>query len=418
MIRMIVFAFLVTVNVAWAAAPPGQPDGARIPVWIAQLGDEDFAVREAASRRLAGVGISALPLLRMAAETADLETRIRVRRLIERIQREAALAPRRVNATFRDAPLEDVLNTIRWQTDLPVEAFGDEAATRRFTGSFDNATFWEVVDMIATAYRLRVTMEKRQNGYRVVLRPGPVQRFVSRSGTFRIALLSLHQEQDRELDRLADHPPPEVTLMAQVLTEPRYEVDVMQRASLKVATDERGRTYPSAKPLPQEQEQADVRLALFTGREEALLVDSVKLRFERPNAEARRVSRMTGTVPVHLLIGRKWTLLAKASATPQEKAVLGATYTVTETERKTNASMMWISINRSRFAHVKFDFRDEEGRSCPTEDSGAGAGTGYYQRGWRVSPSASGKLATQVWINHPIQHEVDIPFDFRDVPLP
>ena len=414
----ILLCVLVAVNVAWAAAPPGQPDGARIPEWIAQLGDEDFATREAASRRLAGAGTAALPSLRMAAETADLEPRIRVRRLIEQIEREATLAPRRVNATFRDALLEDVLKTIRWQTDLPVEAFADVAATRRVTGSFDNATFWEVVDTIATAYRLRVTMEKRKNGDRVVLRPGPVQRFVSRSGTFRIALVTLHQEQDRELDRLADHPPPEVTLTAQVLVEPRYEVDVLQRANLLTATDERGRTYPQVKPLPQEQEPANANLALFTGREEALLVDSVKLRFGRPNAEARRVTRLSGTVPVHLHVGRRWTLLAKASATPQAKAILGATYTVNETDKTSNASHISSSLNRNQFSHVHFDSRDAEGRSCPTEENGAGAGTGYYQRGWRVGPSASGKLATQVWINHPIQHEVDIPFDFRDVPLP
>jgi hypothetical protein len=75
-------------------------------------------------------------------------------------------------------------------------------------------------------------------------------------------------------------------------------------------------------------------------------------------------------------------------------------------------------INRNRFTHSRFEFRDEEGQSCPAEHYGTTAGTDVYGLTFRITPSKSGKLATQVWINHPIQHEVDIPFHFRDVPLP
>ena len=55
---------------------------------LGKLGDDDFSVREAAFKELLRLGRIALPQLREAASTRDLEAVRRVRELIERIEQE------------------------------------------------------------------------------------------------------------------------------------------------------------------------------------------------------------------------------------------------------------------------------------------------------------------------------------------
>jgi RNA polymerase sigma factor (sigma-70 family) len=64
---------------------PGRPlDEARLAKWIAELGSDSFAVREAASAALEGLGDRVAPALRRALEAKpDLEVRHRLRKLLD-----------------------------------------------------------------------------------------------------------------------------------------------------------------------------------------------------------------------------------------------------------------------------------------------------------------------------------------------
>ncbi len=62
-----------------------KPANGRIARWIAQLGHEDFAVREEASARLAEVVAEAEPALRWAARSPDAEVGRRARQLLEHL---------------------------------------------------------------------------------------------------------------------------------------------------------------------------------------------------------------------------------------------------------------------------------------------------------------------------------------------
>lgn len=67
---------------AIATDPPA--DAAAIEALVAELGDDDFAIRETASRRLAALGLAAADALLTAAETShDLEISLRARWLVE-----------------------------------------------------------------------------------------------------------------------------------------------------------------------------------------------------------------------------------------------------------------------------------------------------------------------------------------------
>ena len=67
-------------------APPADGEIAKL---VLQLGDADFATREAASRRLGEIGKPALDALKEAADGADAEIRTRATALVRRIEKRA-----------------------------------------------------------------------------------------------------------------------------------------------------------------------------------------------------------------------------------------------------------------------------------------------------------------------------------------
>ena len=77
----------VPVPAAVDAAPgSAEPTDAELETLVAQLGDKDYAVREAAARRLADIGAAAADILLTAAEVSDdLEVSLRARWLVEAI---------------------------------------------------------------------------------------------------------------------------------------------------------------------------------------------------------------------------------------------------------------------------------------------------------------------------------------------
>ncbi len=69
-----------------AAPASAEPTDAEIETLVAQLGDKDYAIREAAARKLADIGSAAVDLLLTAAEVSDdLEVALRARWLVEAI---------------------------------------------------------------------------------------------------------------------------------------------------------------------------------------------------------------------------------------------------------------------------------------------------------------------------------------------
>ena len=67
------------------AAPPATVSAARITALIEQLGDDSFDRREAASKALIDIGVPAVPFLRKATTSKDLEIRCRAERVIQAI---------------------------------------------------------------------------------------------------------------------------------------------------------------------------------------------------------------------------------------------------------------------------------------------------------------------------------------------
>jgi hypothetical protein len=134
-------------------APAQPPDASRIQRLIAQLGSGDFQDRESAMAALHAIGSAAMPALRAAARSNDLELRRRAEDILHRIERreESArlLAGKRIRLAFQDTPIIQALAELNrltgfaWQfspVDLP------KLANTRITLRADDLTVWEALD--------------------------------------------------------------------------------------------------------------------------------------------------------------------------------------------------------------------------------------------------------------------------------
>ncbi len=108
-------------------AGPSRAQEGDVPAWIAELGSEDFLVRERATTRLIETGIDALPRLEAASASADGEVRSRVERIVRvvlgrHVERHAD--PRRaapVTLDLKDARPREALEALRKQVPLVVD---------------------------------------------------------------------------------------------------------------------------------------------------------------------------------------------------------------------------------------------------------------------------------------------------------
>jgi tetratricopeptide (TPR) repeat protein len=77
-----ILALVLLHSATFAAAPPAGPLPSQIAGWIADLGDDEFATRQSASRKLRAAGEAAEAALQKAADSRDIEVRKRARAIL------------------------------------------------------------------------------------------------------------------------------------------------------------------------------------------------------------------------------------------------------------------------------------------------------------------------------------------------
>lgn len=145
------------------AAPGGPPAPDTLARLIEQLGSDDFAEREAASKRLAGLGPAALADIRTACASPDPEVARRARDLAagigRRVENEKTLAPTLVDLAAADTPLDAVLADLSKQSGYQVVLGGlkaEDLATKRVTLKTGRVAFWDAVKVVSDAAGLQV----------------------------------------------------------------------------------------------------------------------------------------------------------------------------------------------------------------------------------------------------------------------
>jgi hypothetical protein len=134
---------------------------------VARLGSHQYAEREADAEALRRLGPAALPALRDARSSADLEIKTRALALRDEIVSTEILHPAPIKLDFQDRPRVEVIEVIGRQAGLVIEP-GDEQPLqstlnrrvwpdRRITlEAAEPLPFWDAIDRLCQASGLRL----------------------------------------------------------------------------------------------------------------------------------------------------------------------------------------------------------------------------------------------------------------------
>ncbi len=148
---------LAMLTLILASLSRGADDTGRIAKLVLRLGSADFDQRETASKELDAIGAPALPALKKAASSNDVETRRRAEELIARIEKrletDRLLVPTKVSLNFRDTPLIDAVGELAKRSGQRIALDGEPAkyANRTVTLEIKDVPFWQALDRFCEA---------------------------------------------------------------------------------------------------------------------------------------------------------------------------------------------------------------------------------------------------------------------------
>jgi hypothetical protein len=323
----------------------------------------------------------------------------------------------------------------------------------RFTGSFQDATYWEVIEQIAQQTKsvptyFHETLDPQGEETQPVIGLRPTRRparFVCSQGRFRLQLIHVASHGELPLldEEKYDSPSGGLYLTLELFREPRLQLADLGMPQVQAAWDERGR---SLVPLPRHREAnteegagppggvgrvppAGFRGLPGKGTDEDEVVTQVEVVLARPYGDARRLARVRGTLPARVVASFQTTLLLGEIRRGAAFEVQGQKQEIRNLWNKAGGKMLQLQIvAKDRRVGEEDDektldifrlqqllqFRDDEGRLCPSTITPSLFAGPILE----VQPSSAGKRATHIFIQEPILRSVEIPFEFREVPLP
>jgi len=157
---------------------------------IADLGDESVSVRESAQQAIIASGPEAIPRLRHALQSQDVEVRQRATCALSELERAEKLAgvmqarpP--VTLDLREVPFARALRQVAERTGLQFDGAGAQS-DRPITASFTKAPVMQVLDVLGAAAELQWSFEGETTVY--WRRNPPVSRPSCYSGGFKASL--------------------------------------------------------------------------------------------------------------------------------------------------------------------------------------------------------------------------------------
>lgn len=419
---------------------------------VSQLGAPRFIDREQAARDLVALGSPALPALRRARQSPDPEIRDRALPLIQRIYFAQAIAPTRVALDFRDRPLQEVLRALEARSGIPIwldPRAGKAVAARPITlESAHPLPFWEAIDRLVVEARLRSDLRpvsrEGTGGVRPTLvleeagdRLAPAVNW----GPFRLKLQSLVERRELNLDPAArpmgDEPPPPSWMLSgrlHLLAEPRLSVDRAGAVRLKIATDDQGRSLLPETPSPHDAGsdlENLVHRAEFSKNPEM----AVPLTFSPSGSRLGRSFRLEGVLPVAVVaMSPDATEIPLAGAVGKtfETDDLAITIVAVGPRPEDGRTVLDLAVRSllpmaedgsapaaaSMLVDRQIELRDDRGRALPIFMQRAEAEGPALRFRVVVLPTPEGGEPVSLRYRSLLRGVVEVPFRFRDVPLP
>jgi len=410
--------------VSFVGASPAQ-EPPSIDKLIEQLGSKSFPVRERATKALRERGVAALPAVRKALESKDEEVRKRAEGLIPAMEIDDALMPKRVSLKVVDANLTTIFADLQKQTGYTFSTVGKVTAGKR-TIDLKDTPFWEALEKLTTAdEKIAVAMPPINS--RSVRREAPLSLAPANNrGPFRVEAAWFHEDRDIDLSKIANPAEKQrdsrLTLSLTVLAEPRITFLKIGAAKVEEAVDSDGK---SLLEVDQPGNQPISAPGRSTFRGESLTYSDVRL--QRAGESAKSLKLVRGTIPVKMILIRKpYVVTNKILQSVGTKFVAGTDgLEITRVTNQGGGSVeVEISVPRQQNSderwYDRFELEDDAGNRFQSQGSGSRSdGRGYWISKYFGSPfnkkvGPPTKLILDQWIIH----EFNIPFEFRDLPMP
>jgi hypothetical protein len=431
---------LVCATLAFASDSAHDALAQAIQLRVEQLGAQDYRTRQDATRAILSMGADALPTLRKARSHPDAEIRRRLDELIQKLERDLALAPRRVTLHVSKKPLKEILALLAKQTGYKIPSsdaqFKSAAARAVYSFDFDKVTFWEAMDRICEASGMLLQQSNDE-----VLRFNFQDNYVpyrSYDGIFKVTATGFNYYLNSNFGQLPRNP-----------VQPAQQTYESLQANFMIAAEPRMPILRVGMPrllkaLDSEQHsmllvEASAVNQPWMGRGYSgnmrTYVQSASANLAWPSKSSRTVKLLKGVIPVTLLVEQKPTVVTdQLTSAKGKKFKLGTSTFQVDDVTKRNASNyeFKLSYNDDNTEHnwdysniyslqQRLEVQDAKGLKCnsyirwTTFNSPTSAQFVLTTQPPGVNKAGTpAKLVYQLWV----QMEQDVEFEFKDLPLP
>jgi hypothetical protein len=418
------------------------PDGSEL---AARLGSARYAEREAAAAALERLGREALPALRRARSARDPEVRSRAAGLLERIESGLMVRPALVRLAWRDRPLTEAVDDLARQSGVPlalaVENAGEWAKRRLTVEERAPLPFWQALDRLCREAQVHYVVgpqpptDGREPGFGIGLAEGLAPAVTSDSGPFRVELVGLHYQRDRQLRPLpgVGQPPAAEEFHAQLQVQAEPRLVVAQAGSLRLieAVDDAGQSL-----IPPEVASPELDVAEFAELSPGPCLQlTVPLKY--PVRPGKTIRRLRGTLPVVVAARRGDPMVIPlADARGRTFRGDGAAITVEAVRTAPNEPQATIELVlrpgthdgptrpgglaplASAFLDRQLEVCDGQGRLLPSFPQETEARADEVRMVLVLAPGDGATAPAQIRFFGLTRARAEVAFDFAEVPMP
>ena len=418
-------------------AKEAQVDRVLVEKLIAQLGDRDYAVRDAACQALRQRGAPVLPLLLNARTRGDIETRRRLDEIIPEMQTVLLLTPQRVTLP-KNKSAKEYAALIAAQTKFVIQTDGLDG-TKSLDLSCSRAPFWETLDRLCDLAGCSMGQNMNEDAIRLI--PQTVESpYRSYDGIFRVTATGFNYSRSTNFAQLPKRGfqvnQVNETLMLNLVVhvEPKMPVLKSGRVRILLAQDEEKRSMTAA---GEGQDQGwQMGMTYYNGFNRSHLA-TVSAPLMLPSKSSRVVSRIKGVVPLTLLAEQKPLIVTDAilQAKGKKFKVGDATFQIDDVDGSKgkirdysikityneNTSDTRYDYSKIQTLQQRIELRDAKGIKISSYPSFLQFNSATSAQLMLKIPGTSDKNAPVpaqlVYIDW-VQLDHEVVFDLKDLPLP
>ena len=422
---------------ARSADKPGEAPQASIQTLIAQLGDKNFRIRQAAGKALEERGEQALLELRKSAENPDEEVRRRIEVLTQKIERSVLLSPKLVTLQYKDAATGDIIKELARQTGYKLQYQGGNA--RRLSIDMVNVTYWQALEKITNDIGLSPGFDEQQ-GIVYLSEQNTHSPYTYHSGPFRFVATNFNYNRYVNLANVPKNGPDpnnqydnNLNFGFMIQAEPKIAVLAVSPPRLSKADDEIGGSLlPRMHPNDQ---QFNVHYHDGNGLHRSFQ-HSTGTQMAKPAKEATRAKIVKGRVTVTLLSATKPDVeIDKLTVGKKKFSAIGQTAEVQIEDIVEQNKVYTLTMKITRIAKngeqdynwingvaQKMELQDAKGRKYQSQgvtnflNNTPTTVHATYQ--FIVPPNAEIGAPVKFVFNQWVTMAHELEFEFKDLPLP